>query len=205
MAYVNTRPGPSTAAPQDASRTMVLHDSQPYEEGRSDPTHGDSELIGGSSVAHVQGVLRLRGAPRSTPRVAWTDDVVDNEGLDKKKSKICCIYHKPRRFDESSSESSDSSGSDVDSDSSSGGRARPHGRLAQANRRHRAHPHPHGEGDGEHSDAGGECAHAPRDGNQSGSVQELEGSDPEPNAYEKQPSAGKGRKGKARSGLAQGH
>ena len=35
-----------------------------------------------------QGVLRLRGAPaRNAPRVTWTEDVVDNEGCGKKKSK----------------------------------------------------------------------------------------------------------------------
>jgi len=39
--------------------------------------------------------------------------VVDNEGAGKKSSKICCIYHKPKQFDESSSEES----SDSDSDS----------------------------------------------------------------------------------------
>ncbi|BFZ57557.1 Type 1 phosphatases regulator ypi1 [Savitreella phatthalungensis] len=38
------------------------------------------------------------------PRVRWTTGTVDNEGLGRKSSKICCIYHKPRNFDESSSE-----------------------------------------------------------------------------------------------------
>ncbi|GMK55227.1 hypothetical protein CspeluHIS016_0202830 [Cutaneotrichosporon spelunceum] len=51
------------------------------------------------------GVLRLRGGPGRRQRVVWTSDTVDNEGMGKKKSKICCIYHKPRAFDESSSES----------------------------------------------------------------------------------------------------
>lgn len=37
--------------------------------------------------------------------VVWTEDTVDNEFLGKKSSKKCCIYHKPRAFDESSSES----------------------------------------------------------------------------------------------------
>ena len=36
---------------------------------------------------HVVGVLRLRGARRTSQRVAWTEDVVDNEGMGKKKSK----------------------------------------------------------------------------------------------------------------------
>lgn len=51
------------------------------------------------------------------PRVRWGEDVVDNEHMNKKKSKSrqslkdllirveCCIFHKKRRFDESDSES----------------------------------------------------------------------------------------------------
>ena len=61
--------------------------------------------------------------------MVWTDETVDNEGMGKKKSKsmypdvsgsgfgyltewvvVCCIYHRPKAYDESSSESS--SGSD---------------------------------------------------------------------------------------------
>eukprot|EP01112_Ceratiomyxa_fruticulosa_P012722 TRINITY_DN353_c0_g1_i7.p1 TRINITY_DN353_c0_g1~~TRINITY_DN353_c0_g1_i7.p1 ORF type:complete len:109 (-),score=27.95 TRINITY_DN353_c0_g1_i7:293-619(-) len=38
-------------------------------------------------------------------RVVWTDDVVDNEFMNKKKSKKCCIYHKPKKFGESDSDS----------------------------------------------------------------------------------------------------
>ncbi|KAK6336056.1 Type 1 phosphatases regulator ypi1 [Orbilia blumenaviensis] len=57
------------------------------------------------------GVLRLRGAHPERRRVTWTEEVVDNEGLGRKKTKICCIYHKPREFGESSSEESDSSSS----------------------------------------------------------------------------------------------
>ncbi|EEB09775.1 protein phosphatase inhibitor [Schizosaccharomyces japonicus yFS275] len=60
-------------------------------------------------------VLHLRGET-SGRRVHWSQNTVDNEHLNKKKSKICCIYHKLREFDESSSEESDSdSGSDSDS------------------------------------------------------------------------------------------
>ena len=84
------------------------------------------------------GSLRLRGAPHDGPHVAWDEHVVDNEGLGRKKSKstclqelmlediyipnaegrltfsVCCIYHRPRPFDESSDE--DSSGSESGSD-----------------------------------------------------------------------------------------
>merc|ERR1712037_829864 len=38
-------------------------------------------------------------------RVMFTEDTVDNEGLGRKSTKVCCIYHKPKLFGESSSES----------------------------------------------------------------------------------------------------
>ncbi|XP_068975624.1 E3 ubiquitin-protein ligase PPP1R11 [Bombus flavifrons] len=45
--------------------------------------------------------------PRSNKKVQWTQGTVDNEHMNKKKSKCCCIYEKPRSFGESSSEDSD--------------------------------------------------------------------------------------------------
>ena len=39
-------------------------------------------------------VLRLTLQPR--PSVTWDNDVVDNEGLGRKSSKRCCIFHKQR-------------------------------------------------------------------------------------------------------------
>ncbi|CAD2111943.1 protein phosphatase inhibitor 3, putative [Plasmodium vinckei petteri] len=42
-------------------------------------------------------------------KVTWDKNTVDNEHANKKSSKVCCKYKKPKRFDESSdSESSDS-------------------------------------------------------------------------------------------------
>lgn len=46
---------------------------------------------------------RVENPPRR--HVEWSGDTVDNEHLDKKSSKICCVYHKPKAFDESSDES----------------------------------------------------------------------------------------------------
>ncbi|CCU83121.1 unnamed protein product [Blumeria hordei] len=62
-------------------------------------------------------VLRLRGASlensTATSRsIRWDESVVNNEGMGKKSSKVCCIYHAPRQFGESSEESSSSSDSD---------------------------------------------------------------------------------------------
>ncbi|CAZ80999.1 unnamed protein product [Tuber melanosporum] len=67
------------------------------------------------SVRIPDGTLRLRGGPVENRRVRWDAGVIDNEGMGKKKSKVCCIYSRPRAYDESSSDESDSS-SDEDSE-----------------------------------------------------------------------------------------
>ena len=70
-------------------------------------------------------ILRLSLRPRS--HVTWDDAVINNEGLGRKSSKRCCIFHKQRAFGESSTESSEDDNSDNDgggstsSSSSSGG------------------------------------------------------------------------------------
>eukprot|EP01016_Furgasonia_blochmanni_P045343 TRINITY_DN6375_c0_g1_i3.p1 TRINITY_DN6375_c0_g1~~TRINITY_DN6375_c0_g1_i3.p1 ORF type:complete len:123 (+),score=14.30 TRINITY_DN6375_c0_g1_i3:148-516(+) len=46
-------------------------------------------------------VLKLKPKPRRS--VQWVADTVDNEHMNKKKSNICCIYHKPKEDGESSS------------------------------------------------------------------------------------------------------
>jgi len=113
-----------------------------------DQTPAANDRAEGAGSDSQMGVFRLRGhrlseanagtgpgtATQRGRRVAWTEDTIDNEGLGKKKSKsmyavllaclltfaVCCIYHKQRAFDESSSESSsDSDASDSDSGASS--------------------------------------------------------------------------------------
>ncbi|EJF58629.1 phosphatase inhibitor-domain-containing protein [Dichomitus squalens] len=145
---------PNASAPSDGSRTITVHDNQPHEDESS-----DSQAVG---------TLRLRGVARHRQRVVWREDVVDNEGAGKKKSKICCIYHKPRQFDESSS--SESSDSDTDSDSD-----------APARRRcNRDHEHVHDHSEGAHGTAS-------RSGEGSGVVHELESDSDDTNAYERMP------------------
>ncbi|KAK0416447.1 hypothetical protein QR680_012491 [Steinernema hermaphroditum] len=46
-------------------------------------------------------VLRLRNA-EDRPRVTWTADTVDNEHMGRLKSNCCCIYVKPRKWDDPS-------------------------------------------------------------------------------------------------------
>lgn len=131
----STRFQPRSSAPITSNRgslTQVITDS-------NHPNHTSTTPL----------VLRLRGAhdpsssnldtdedeedttteqTRSTTRtkrrrrIQWATSVIDNEGLGRKKSKVCCIYHKPRAVgesssDESSSDSSDSSSDDDDSGS----------------------------------------------------------------------------------------
>ncbi len=40
--------------------------------------------------------MRLKKARKR--RVRWAEDVVDNEDLCRKKSKCCCIFHRPEPF-----------------------------------------------------------------------------------------------------------
>ena len=55
-------------------------------------------------------ILRLRGKKY----VKFTEDTIDNEGLGRKSSKRCCIFHKRKAFGESSSESSSESDNDME-------------------------------------------------------------------------------------------
>jgi protein phosphatase 1 regulatory subunit 11 len=71
--------GPSASAPTDGSRTLIITDSNPREEG--DPSNAPD------GPSPPVGLLRLRGGPRNTQRVVWGEDVVDNEGCGRKSSK----------------------------------------------------------------------------------------------------------------------
>jgi protein phosphatase 1 regulatory subunit 11 len=45
---------------------------------------------------------------KKKPGVKWSEDTVNNEGMGRKSSKRCCIFHKSRMFGESDSDESDS-------------------------------------------------------------------------------------------------
>eukprot|EP00887_Chlorella_sp_A99_P007687 scaffold20.g7687.t1 len=54
--------------------------------------------------------LVLRLAPRKKQKkkgVKWAEGVVDNEHMNKRKSKKCCIFHKQRTFGDWSDDDSD--------------------------------------------------------------------------------------------------
>ncbi|KAJ5761880.1 uncharacterized protein N7511_005262 [Penicillium nucicola] len=158
---------------------------QPMSNGLQTTTESSRD----SSVARVPATLRLRAedAPANTReetsssrRIRWSEDVVDNEGMGKKSSKVCCIYHKARPVGESSSESeSDSSSSDSDSDSNDD-------RAKRAN--HARHSHARGRNPHDEHHAANpnvdECCSDHR-------APESKRRKPSPNAYEKMPKPSK--------------
>ena len=82
---METRIRQRNAVPTDGSRTITIQDSAPREEGESSSATSSSQPAAGPSVD--PGVIHLTGGPRSRPRVAWSEEVVDNEGCGRKKSK----------------------------------------------------------------------------------------------------------------------
>ena len=78
--YTATRNGPSTSAPGDGSRTLTITNNPTREESGDEQ---GNEPEGGQII----GTLRLRTTRLTGPRVAWDEDVIDNEGFGKKKSK----------------------------------------------------------------------------------------------------------------------
>lgn len=153
--------GTATPAEGSATTTITSAPAQPLPEGL---------------------VLRLRGAHSPSPsttsegttdqptgsrrRIQWAEDVVDNEGLGRKKSKVCCIFHKSLEVGESSSED-DSSDSDSGGSSSDTGEARMVGGRKGRQRKGKKHDPEHGE----------DCGHGHGD----------EKRKPSPNAYERMP------------------
>ncbi|CAD5234470.1 unnamed protein product [Bursaphelenchus xylophilus] len=48
-------------------------------------------------------ILRLQGSSsENRPHVTWTADTVDNENMGRLKSNCCCVYVKPRIWDDPS-------------------------------------------------------------------------------------------------------
>ncbi|KAI9354012.1 phosphatase inhibitor-domain-containing protein [Pilaira anomala] len=102
-----TRMREETPTTAHGSRTLTVEEIEAQSAGESS---NDGEEVG---------VLRLRGdmSSRRPRAIQWDESVIDNEHMNKKKTKICCIYHKPHAVGESSE--SESSSSDSDNSSSS--------------------------------------------------------------------------------------
>ncbi|KAL8908606.1 MAG: hypothetical protein Q9207_000694 [Kuettlingeria erythrocarpa] len=137
--------------------------------------HGSATQLETTPLPHLTPTLRLRADSADRRRIRWAEDVVDNEGMGRKKSKVCCIYHAPHAVGESSSEndsaSSSSSGSDPDSgkdgNDDDDGRARMSGSGKGRRRRKGEHDHRDRDREGEcgrHSSHGEKPAPARRKG-----------------------------------------
>lgn len=106
-----------------------------------------SELPQGNSVATVTQTQTVTGTQtegervevlqltlRAPPSVRWDENTVDNEGMGRKSSKRCCIFHKQRAFGESSTDSSDvdsDSGEEDDGNSGDAAGPRKHRKIAR--------------------------------------------------------------------------
>ncbi|KAL5333652.1 phosphatase inhibitor-domain-containing protein [Aspergillus crustosus] len=151
----------------------------------SSPGSSTSRVQEDTLSTRITGTLRLRvednsSTSRNEPparRIRWSADVVDNEGMGKKSSKVCCIYHKARPVGESSSES-ESESSDSDSSYSDGHRDSGNsGGRRSCQRTHHHHDRAQGlakrdRAPGTHNNEGG---------------RNRPGRNPSPNAYEKMP------------------
>lgn len=59
--------------------------------------------------------LKLKKPKNNHKQVSWDVHAVDNEHLNKKKSKCCCIYEKPKKFGEPDEDESNESDDECDS------------------------------------------------------------------------------------------
>ncbi|KAJ3725680.1 phosphatase inhibitor-domain-containing protein [Lentinula guzmanii] len=151
---------PNTSAPGDGSRTITITPAPPSED------EGSSNDTAGSTV----GALKLRATTRKPKqKVVWREDVVDNEGTGRKSSKICCIYHKPKAYDESSDEDDSDSDSDCPCDHDHAGSRHSH-------------------------ESNGRDREGLQNRNSESSLQHMDHDDPPNNAYEVAPSSSKGKR-----------
>lgn len=69
-------------------------------------THEQTQVIEQQVLQPPQAVLRLKlkNPTKVERKVNWAENTIDNEYLNKKKSKCCCVFEKVRNWDESSSE-----------------------------------------------------------------------------------------------------
>lgn len=59
--------------------------------------------------------LKLKKPKNTHKQVSWDAQAIDNEHLNKKKSKCCCIYQKPKKFGDPDDENSESDNDECDS------------------------------------------------------------------------------------------
>ena len=85
-------------------------------------THvASQEVTSVTSITSKEKVLILKLRNKGKSQVKWTQDTVNNEHMMKKSSKLCCIYHKSKKFGESDSDESETDSDEENDD----GKARP--------------------------------------------------------------------------------
>nr|CAG8475503.1 9471_t:CDS:2 [Entrophospora candida] len=74
-----------TAMPSSTTMTLNTEELEEIEAGNSNGIGGREEINGDTS--NPVGTLKLRGGGPTDRKVKWDEDVIDNEGLGRKKSK----------------------------------------------------------------------------------------------------------------------
>ncbi|KAI3872199.1 hypothetical protein MKW98_011691 [Papaver atlanticum] len=90
----------SSAASGTRTRTLTLTLADPV------PSPSSTSSSSSSSQPRQEQTLVLRLRPPSK-KVTWKEGTVDNEFLQRKSSKKCCIFHKQKSFDEDDSDEED--------------------------------------------------------------------------------------------------
>lgn len=90
-------------------RTTVVLDGKENGPGCSEGSSGSSNNAATCSDEQpgVSGVHLVLMCMDTNRHVTFQQGVIDNEGMNRRKSKCCCIYRKPHAFGESSSSSDD--------------------------------------------------------------------------------------------------
>ncbi|SCW00000.1 LAFE_0B07228g1_1 [Lachancea fermentati] len=112
----NTTTQSQAITDHNTSHTVTISEPLPVLQLRASNSHARDE----TEVAQ-----RTSARPQRN-QVRWEQDVIDNEHMNKKKSKICCIFHPQQNFDDlddvecdhcsHSSDSSSSSSSESDAE-----------------------------------------------------------------------------------------
>ncbi|EEA08583.1 protein phosphatase inhibitor, putative [Cryptosporidium muris RN66] len=101
MATTTTIEINSSLKNSSATQLISLRTEEYYEkQGNTNKEIDTNESL--TSFNHLQN--KPKESNKSGSRVCWDESTVDNEFMNKRKSKKCCIYHKPKQFGESSSE-----------------------------------------------------------------------------------------------------
>mmetsp|Transcript_7985 Transcript_7985/g.18840 ORF Transcript_7985/g.18840 Transcript_7985/m.18840 type:complete len:233 (-) Transcript_7985:2-700(-) len=100
-------------APTASTATQVVRRTHPPGSAARRESSPQAREAGSAGTGPPSFTLRLR----AKKVVKWGEDVVDNEDMGKRKSKKCCIFHKRKKFGESSSESEGYSSTESGSES----------------------------------------------------------------------------------------